>query len=149
MPHIRRQQVAGQVSKRTSRLTWIGFQKMPDKTRIFLQTYKVPAFRVERGKREGEIVVVLQNTMIGAYNFRRLMDARWIPRSIYGIRSWRRGKDTYVSIQTRSQVEFSLSVQGNYLMLDFDDKAIEQYFFDKQKTVYDDPNTQNELRGAD
>jgi hypothetical protein len=87
--------------------------------------------------------------MIGAYNFRRLMDARWIPRSIYGIRSWRRGKDTYVSIQTRSQVEFSLSVQGNYLMLDFDDKAIEQYFFDKQKTVYDDPNTQNELRGAD
>jgi hypothetical protein len=149
LPHIRPQQVAGLKSTRTSRLTWIGYQRMPDKSRVFLQTYNVPAFRVERGKLDGEVMIVLQDTSIGTYNFRRLMDTRFFPRSIAGVRSYRQGRDTYVSILLRDKVEFSVSVQGNYLFVDFEDAALEKKYGGWGAESGADLNKDNELREID
>lgn len=147
LPHISRQQKIGEKSKKSSRLTWIGFQRMEDKSRVFLQTHGVPAFQVERGKKEGEVIVILQNTRPATYNFKRNMDTRWFPRAITGIRSYQKGKDTHVSIQLRSQVEFSIVPQGNYLYMDFDDTAIEkQHNAYLKSSVYDDPDKDNVLR---
>lgn len=148
LPHIRGAQAAGLKSEKSHRLTWIGYQRLPDRSRVFLQTYGVPAFRVERGKNDGEVLVVLQDTRVATYNFKRLMDTRYFPRSISGVRSYRRGHDTYVSIQLRDKVEFAISVQGNYLFVDFEDAALEQKY-GRALEGSGDLNVDNELREID
>ena len=143
LPHIRRFQERG-LRGRKNQLTWVGYQRMSDKSRVFLQTFDSPSFEVLRGQRSGQLVVVLKDTRISLSNFRRVMDARWIPRSVASIFARRRGGDTYVYIQLRRQVEFSLSLEGNYLNIDFDDAFLEERGGDKP-----DPNDSNILDDPD
>jgi hypothetical protein len=149
LPHIRGAQARGLKSEKSHRLTWIGYQRLPDRSRVFLQTYGVPAFRVERGQKDGEVLVVLQDTRVGTYNFKRLMDTRYFPRSISGVRSYRKGRDTYVSIQLRDKVEFAISVQGNYLFVDFEDASLEQKYGAYGAQEPGDLNGDNDLREID
>lgn len=124
LPHIRRAQLAG-LSGRRNRLTWIGYQRMDDRTRVFLQTFDVPIFEVVRGERPGELVIILRDTRMALSNHYRRIDARWIPRSIATVRGRRVGRDAHIVIQMRRQVEFSVSVDGKYLNIDFNDAFLE------------------------
>ncbi len=149
LPHIYPHQMAG-LKGRTNRLTWLGFQKREDRTRIFLQTFSVPAFRLEMSDKPNEIIVVLVDTKPACYNFLRTMDTRWFPRSIRDIRARRFGRDTHIFINTKMGVEYSVSIDGNYLNVDFDDTHIEREWLEQTtKTVYDDPNGENDLRELD
>jgi hypothetical protein len=144
LPHIKRFQERG-LRGRANQLTWVGYQRMSDKSRVFLQTFDSPSFEVLRGQRAGQLIVVLKDTRISLSNFRRVMDARWIPRSVASIVARRKGKDTYVYIQLRRQVEFSLSLEGNYLNVDFNDAFLEDDKVDKpdpnDANILDDPDT--------
>lgn len=149
LPHIYPHQVRG-LRGRGNQLTWVGFQKLEDRSRIFLQTFSVPAFRIEMSKKPNEIIVVLVDTKPACYNFLRTMDARWFPRSIRDIRARRFGRDTHIFISTKVGVEYSVSIEGNYLNVDFDDTHLEREWLEQRtSTVYDDPDSQNDLRELD
>ncbi len=132
------------------RLTWLGFQSLEDKTRVFIQTTRTPSYRVERGETEGELVVVLQDTLPSFTNFARPIDTRFFPRSVAYIWSRRgkkgRSKEVRVSIQLRRKVEFQVTSAGNYVYVDLQDahlepsKKAEKKSEAKKKTVYDDPS---------
>ncbi len=124
LPHIRPHQREG-LRSRSSRLTWVGYQRMQDKSRVFLQVFDTPAFEVVRGNRDGQLIIVLKDTRIPLSNFRRALDSRWIPRSVSSIRARTVGRDTQVLIQLRRAVEFSVSLDGSYLNIDFDDAFLE------------------------
>ena len=150
LPHIRRFQLRG-LRARSNQLTWVGYQRMPDKSRVFLQTFDSPSFEVLRGNQAGQLIIVLKDTRIPLTNFRRVMDARWIPRSVASIRARTRGRDVHVNIQMRRRVEFALSVDGPYLNIDFDDAFLEaEVGGDKpnpnEGNVLDDPNAGVSLR---
>jgi hypothetical protein len=150
LPHIYPHQMRGNRGP-SNRLTWIGFQKTPDQpSRVFLQTFRVPAFRIELGGKPNEIVVVLVNTRPASYNFLRTMDARWFPRSVRDIRARRFGQDIHVYITTKMNVDYSVSISGNYLNIDFDDANLEREWIERAtETVYDDPDRGNVLRELD
>lgn len=150
LPHIYPHQVRG-LKGRINQLTWIGFQKAANQpSRVFLQTFSVPAFRIEMSDKPNEIIVVLVDTKPACYNFLRELDTRYFPRSIQGIKARRFGRDTHIYIKTKIGVEYSVSINGNYLNVDFDDSALEREWIERTtQTVYDDPDESNDLRELD
>ncbi len=148
LPHVRPGQIAG-LKSRSNRLTWIGYQAMSDKTRIFLQTFDMPAFEVVRGEKPGELVIILQNTRPSLSNFYRRIDARWFPRAVSFVKARRVGRDTHVHIVTRRQVEFAVSVDGKYLNIDFNDAFLENGTDAGSQENAVDPNKGNKFRDPD
>lgn len=126
LPHINRFRRAAERSRRTNRLTWIGYQRMADKTRVFIQTGKPAAYNVARGSKPGELLIVLQNTSGSLRNFRRTMDARWYPRSVSSIRSYGKGRSTTVKIDLKLETPFQVTADGNYIYIDFNDSGMDK-----------------------
>jgi hypothetical protein len=134
-------------ARKANRLTWIGFQKMGPKSRVFIQTGRLPNYEVVRGASDNELLVVLKDTKPSFYNFYRDMDCRWQHRAISHVRSWRKGKDTYISIKLLSNVEFAVANEGDYVYVDFNDGFLDPGTPntptgkpEQDKTIYADPN---------
>lgn len=145
LPHLNRyNRSANRNARSKNRLTWIGYQRMSDKSRIFIQTGRNADYEVLKGQGPNELLVVLKNTRPSLSNFFRDIDCRWMYRSVGHIRSFRRGRDTVVAIKLLTTVEFSLSSDGAYVYVDFADAYLEPNGGAPEKpvdssTVYDDP----------
>lgn len=127
LPHINRFRRAAVRSRRTNRLTWIGYQRLADKTRVFIQTGKPAAYNVVRGSKPGELLIVLENTAGSTRNFRRTMDARWFPRSVSSIRSYgSKRRSTTVKINLKLDTPFQVTADGNYIYVDFSDASMDK-----------------------
>lgn len=144
LPHLRWYTRQANKARKSNRLTWIGYQRMSDKSRVFIQTGRSVEYEILKGQKGNELLVVLKNTRPSVYNFYRDMDCRWMHRSVGHIRSYRRGRDTVVAIQMLSNVEFSLSADGQYVYVDFADAHLETGGAGpeptrRDTTIYDDP----------
>ena len=146
LPHQSRYMKQANKARKSNRLTWLGYQKVGDKSRVFIQTGRAAQYEVVRGSSDNELLVILRDTKPSFSNFGRDMDCRWQHRSIGHVRSWRKGKDVYVSIKLLSNVEFAVVNEGPYVYVDFNDGFLEDGSnraptrTPAEKTIYDDPN---------
>lgn len=145
LPHLSRYERSAERVRKPNRLTWIGYQRFADKSRVFIQTGRTPDYEVVRGQNDSELIVILRGTRPSLYNFYRDVDCRWMYRSIGHIRSYRRGRDVYISIKLLSNVEFAVANDGEYVYVDFNDAHLTPGAVspgenrEREETIYDDP----------
>ena len=131
LPHLRNNPLLWQNTRRNrfrrNRLTWVGFQRQPQFTRVFIQTGRPTTYSVSRSVDGVSLYITLDDTINTVSNFRRNVDTRWYPRSISGIRARRvRGRKVRIEIDTRIAAEYNISSEGNYIYVDFKDASLEQ-----------------------
>ena len=145
LPHLRNHPSIWQTRRgmrARNKLTWIGYQRMEDRTRVFIQTGRPAQFSRSTGK-NGSVVITLENTVNTVSNFRRNIDARWYPRSVEGIRARNvRGRKVQVEIDVKLAANVNVTPDGNYIYVDFADASLEPVYqpVEKQKTIFDDPS---------
>jgi hypothetical protein len=120
LPHV--EQYARRATSGSNALTWIGFQPLPDRTRVFLQTGSPITPTISESPDGRVLTVRLESTSITLSNFTRDVDASFFDRAVTHIRGRRSGNATEVSIELSGSVEYQVvsdSANPDYIYIDF------------------------------
>ncbi len=122
LPHIERHQRAAHRQGASNSITWLGFQPLPELTRVFIQTGRSAQYQVIPAADGMTITVRLTGTGISLANFGRDIDASFFGRAVTHIDARRGPKGaTDVVISLSKAAVFTSSVSGDYLYIDFDE----------------------------
>jgi hypothetical protein len=122
LPHLSRYRERGAVTTQRNEITWIGFQPFGEFTRVFIQLARFPSYRVEEHEEGAVLAIVFDNTRISLSNFTRFIDTSHFGRSVQRIDAERLdGGRTRVLIWRDEQVTYTVSPEGDYLFIDFQD----------------------------
>lgn len=120
---VKARELAADSSKRNA-VTWIGFQAKEDATRVFFQTGRESSY--DLGQADGAVTVTFNDTRLSASNFGRFIDTSFFNRNVTRIEVKQVNKTTVVAtISLRSFEQPDIDRSGNYLMLDFSAKTME------------------------
>lgn len=108
------------IARRANELTWLGFQPLADRTRVFIQTGTEARHAVID---EGDTLrIVLHGTRVSDRNLRRSVDTRYFDRSVRSVTARAQGPQTTEIVIVRgTQARFTVERSGNYIYVDFDD----------------------------
>jgi hypothetical protein len=97
----------------------IGFQQLPDTSRVFVKLSGAPRFEIqERG--DDTVRVELTNTRVRRRNDTRHLDTSFFPSAVAMVTPSRQGSSYVVEIKLRQRVHWQQKVQGDVLALDFE-----------------------------
>lgn len=120
LPHISPYQAAGERATEPNQLTWLGFQPLEDRTRVFVQTGRPAQYRVVESPDGMTLTLELRDTRIGLSNFQRFVDASHFGRPVSMIRTSRTSDGvTQVTIEMARSAEHEIVPDGSYVYIDF------------------------------
>ena len=119
VPHISPYQRAGAEQARANQLTWLGFQPLDDRTRVFVQTGRPAQYQVTESPDGLTLTLRLRYTRIGLSNFMRFVDASHFDRPVNMVRTARTADGvTVVTIELNRPASYEVVPDGNYLYID-------------------------------
>ena len=96
----------------------VGFQQLPEASRVFVRTVQEPHFTImEAG--ENLIRVELANTRVKRRNDTRFMDTSFFPSAVALVTPKREGSSYVVEIKLKERVPYQQKVEGDMLAIDF------------------------------
>lgn len=120
IPHLERSRELSRGGGGATPLTWVGFQAEEARTRVFFQSPRPLSYQVRKAQDGRDLIVVFENARIPERNFSRFIDASFFERAVSRIEATeKRGGVVEVRLTMIDQVEPRVSVEGEYLYLDF------------------------------
>jgi hypothetical protein len=97
----------------------IGFQQMPERSRVFVRLSGAPRFEIQETE-ENTVRVEFRNTRVRRYNDTRFLDTSYFPSPVAMVTPSREGTSYVVAIKLRQRVQWQQKVEGDVLALDFE-----------------------------
>ncbi len=117
--HLERAHVSGQNTSSPNQLTWIGFAPEKTRTRVFLQSARIPDYEIARSEDGKKFTITFANTQLPERNFSRQIDTSFFKRPVQRINAGQSKGSVQVTIQLDKGQEPTIIRDGAYLFIDF------------------------------
>ncbi len=110
------------LSRGPSQVREVGFQMMPDSSRVFVRTSSLPEFTIQEAG-ENLIRLELSNTRVRRRNDTRFLDTSFFPSAVAMVTPKRQGSSYVLEIKLKQHVPYRQKVEGDMLAIDFERPA--------------------------